>query len=84
MAELKFTYSEMRPCTVNGRKALFHRWADRAQTVGESILRGGHGAGQLWQVVGIVEYEDGTVREEYPNDIKFVDEKMREYCFGEV
>lgn len=76
-------FSEYRPCVVNGKNAIFHRWADKAQTVGESPLRGGHSSGQVWLVVGIVEYEDGTVHEAYPYEIKFLDGKLNEYCFDE-
>lgn len=71
----KMTDSEYRPCFVKGKKALFHRWADRAQVVGESILKGGHPAGQLWEVFGIIEYEDGTINEAYPNEIRFIKEE---------
>lgn len=82
-AEIQVRFSEYRPCIVGGKKALFHRWTDKAQVVGESALRGGHSAGQLWVVVGIVEYEDGTIREVYPYEIRFVDHKLQEYCFYE-
>lgn len=84
MAEIKFAYSEYRPCIVCGKKALFHRWVDKAHVVSESALRGGHPAGQLWVVVGIVEYEDGTVHEAYPDEIRFVPGKIRDYSFGEL
>lgn len=82
-SKIQVMFSEYRPCVVKGKKALFHRWADKAQVVGESALRGGHSAGQLWVVVGIVEHEDGTIREAYPYEIRFVDHKQREYCFHE-
>lgn len=61
----------LRPCFVDGKRALFHRWEDKAQVIGESPLAGGHSAGQLWVVVGIVEFEDGTVKEVYPYNIRF-------------
>ena len=67
--------SKYRPCFVKGKKALFHRWADKAQVVGESVLRGSHPAGQLWEVFGIIEYEDGTINEVYPNEIRFIKEE---------
>lgn len=72
-----------RPCLVAGRKALFHRWADRAELRGASALRGGAPGGQLWQLFGIVEYEDGQVSEVYPNKIRFLDNKLAEYDFTE-
>lgn len=50
-----------RLCTVDGRKAVFHNWAEISYPVGESALRGGPPAGQVSYVVALVEYEDGTV-----------------------
>ena len=70
-AEIRF--SEYRPCVVNGKKALFHRFADMARTVGESPLRGGHSAGQLWEIVAVVEYENGDVDLTKPWNVKFLD-----------
>lgn len=67
--------TEYRPCLVDGKKALFHRWSVKAEVVGESPLRGGHSGGQLMGTLGIVEFEDGTVGEYYPNRIKFLDSK---------
>ena len=74
---------EYRPCLVAGRKALFHRWADRADVMAPSVLNGGYLSGQLWQVFGIVEYEDGQVSEVSPNKIRFLDNKLAEYNFTE-
>ncbi|MGN0180389.1 MAG: hypothetical protein ACI4DY_13280 [Monoglobaceae bacterium] len=74
---------EYRPCYVKGKKALFHRWADKAEVAPPSVLQGGHNSGQLWRVVGIIEYEDGTVHEAYPDEIRFVPGLMVEYCFEE-
>ena len=45
------------------------------------MLRGGHSAGQLAATFGIVEYEDGTVHECYPQEIRFCDNKLEEYYF---
>lgn len=70
---ITFATAEYRPCLVNGRKAIFHRWADKAEIVGESPLLGGHAAGQIWGVFGIVENEDGYIAEVYPSRIKFLD-----------
>ena len=65
---------EMRPCWVNGRRAIFHRWTDSARPVkprdrdedtDERL--------QKWSVHGIVEYEDGTVDREWPSAIRFAD-----------
>ena len=66
---------ENRPCIVNGRRAMFHRWADSARPVAprgveetETTQRY-----QLHTVFGIVEYEDGTVDRVWPYDIRFID-----------
>ena len=70
---IKFTTAEYRPCLVCGRKALFHRWEDKAEVVGESPLFGGHAAGQIRGVLGIVEDENGCIAEVLPSRIKFLD-----------
>lgn len=58
---------------VQGRKATFHRWADRAWVVGPSFLVGGDNGGQMWEVVAIVELDDGRVVEMPPKEITFCD-----------
>lgn len=64
---------EPRPCWVKGRRAVFHRWTDTARAVVphglpeiETEVRY-----QLWNVHGLVEYEDGTVERVWPQDIVF-------------
>lgn len=66
---------KLRPCIVNGCKALFHRWADRADTYGASPLVGGRPAGQYWNVFGIVEFEDGRTASIPIGEIRFLDTK---------
>ncbi|MDD4564815.1 MAG: hypothetical protein PHE79_04990 [Eubacteriales bacterium] len=73
--------SEYRTCIVKGRKALFHRWEDKAHVYNPISI--GQIPGQIKQTVGIVEYGDGTVHECYPGEIRFCDNKLREYCFGQ-
>lgn len=73
----------LRPCFVDGKRALFHRWEDRAELVGESLLRGGHPGGQFWAVFGIVELEDGTVKEVYPSGIQFAPHPDFKECIWE-
>lgn len=75
---------EYRPCIVKGKKALFHRWADKSQVISPGIAVGSHPGGQVWIVIGIVEYEDGTVHECYPHEVRFCDNKFQEYAFGEL
>lgn len=64
-------------------KALFHCWSHRSEVVGESYLRGGHSAGQFSSTFAIVEYEDGTVHEVEPWNIRFIDNLTKEYNFTE-
>lgn len=66
---------------VNG---LFHCWSNRSEVVGESYLRGGHPAGQVSSTFAIVEFEDGTVHEVEPCNIRFIDDVMSEYAFTEM
>lgn len=73
--------NELRPCLVKGEKALFHKWNDVRQIVEPSNMIGGHGGGVISQTFGMVEMEDGTVKECYINDVKFTDNKINEYCF---
>lgn len=83
LPEIKISQNEYRPCFVNDKKALFHKWNDFANTIGDSLAVGGHTAGQIKYTLGLVEYEDGTVAEVVPYDIKFTDNKMKEYDFRE-
>lgn len=50
----------------------------------ESCLRGGHPAGQISETFGTVEYDDGTIHEVEPTQIRFVDNAMSEYAFPEM
>jgi len=72
----------LRPCTVNGEKALFHRWADYAAVLEPSPMRGGHPGGQMRQTYAIVEMEDGQVKEVLPSKVVFSD--TREHVVTEV
>lgn len=74
---------ELRPCKVNGKKALFHTWSNKSQIVDPSPLMGGHNGGVLKYTVGIIEFENGTVEECLPNVIQFLDNKLNNYCFNE-
>ncbi len=75
--------AELRPCLVDDKKALFHRWNEVRQVVPPSSMIGGHGGGVIAQTFGIVEYEDGSVKECYPYKIRFLDNKHEEFCFKE-
>lgn len=41
---LTITNSEYRPCVVDEKRAMFHRWEQRADVVDASPLRGGNPA----------------------------------------
>lgn len=79
---VQFLSGEYRPCMVKDRKALFHRWEEKA-SIRDAVMIGTT-SGQLAATVGIVEYEDGTVHECYPYEIRFCDSKFKEYAFGEL
>lgn len=73
-----FSQSEYRRCTVNGRKALFHRWHEFCKVVEASpMMIGGAPAGQIKYTLGTVEYEDGSVEEVAPHRIIFEDERVK-------
>ena len=72
MANSNITISqEYRPCMVKEKRALFHGWVHTKNLLGKEFE------------VGIVEYEDGKVEEVTPNNIKFCDDKLKEYTFEE-
>ena len=75
---------EYRPCWVNGKKALFHRWVNSAK----AQLPYGQKANensryyQFRSTRGLVEYEDGTVELVPPTEIQFADGgKFQEFAW---
>ena len=75
--EFEFSFApkspKLRPCMVDGEKALFHRWEDYATVIGPSPMVGGHPGGQLRETFAIVEMESGQVMEVKPTKVKFED-----------
>lgn len=69
---------ELRPCLVNGKKALFHKWIKEL-----SNFKPASEAGWEERVYGLVEYEDGTLGKVEYGDIQFTDYKIRDYYFGD-
>lgn len=66
---------EYRPCYVNGRKALFHRWVNTARPQlpkGQELSENARFF-QFRTTHALVEYEDGTMDQVWPRDIKFAD-----------
>jgi hypothetical protein len=73
--KILITTSEGRPCWVKGRRAIFHRWIDSARPAKARGKEDDPTAPhfQLYNVHGLVEYEDGTLRRVWPTDIQFAD-----------
>lgn len=65
-------------------KALFHCWNHHSELYEASPMIGGHPGGQVSGTFAIVEYEDGTIHEVEPHNIRFVDDLMSEYAFPEM
>lgn len=64
---------EYRPCEVEGKQGIFHTWVQTATPIPAENLRGGAPAGQLMQVLAIIEYEDGSISLEHPRKVVFTD-----------
>ena len=81
---------ELRPCIVeNSVKALFHLWVVKRFPHYEikSPVKGFLNQsfeGFVENIFALVEYEDGTVHEVEPTQIRFVDNAMSEYAFPEM
>ena len=74
--------TEVRPCYVKHKKALFHGWFDYSEIIAPSVCVGGHNGGVLKHAVGLVEFENGKVDFVYPTNIRFADGgKFVEICF---
>lgn len=73
--KITFSTCEMRPCWVDGRRAMFHRWTDSARPVKPKGMEDEDTLDryQLHSVHGLVEYEDGTMARVWPNTIQFAD-----------
>jgi hypothetical protein len=74
-----------RPCWVQGKRALFHRWADTRRPVTprgidetETDRRY-----QVWTVHAIVEFEDGKLARVYPSEVEFADPDFFEEMWRE-
>lgn len=60
---------ELRPCVINGSRALFHSWAE----LEKPIMDNDKIVGSLKAVNAIVELSDGTVKCVSPSSIRFSD-----------
>lgn len=70
---------ELRPCIVNQQRALFHCWERKSEIIPPSPMVGGHSGGVVNLNLGIIEREDGTIHEAYPEEIRFIDGKVKRY-----
>jgi hypothetical protein len=78
---MKHTKTELRPCVVNEKKALFHGWYRYADVFAPSPMIGGAPGGQYERPIAIVEYEDGKVGQCSPADVQFCDPPHSDYTF---
>ena len=65
--------SEYRPCLIHDVKCMFHCWINEAKVIPPSMMVGGHRGGQLWDVLALVETEDGHMMKVYPSEVIFTD-----------
>lgn len=65
-------------------KALFHCWGFRSTLYDASPMIGGHPGGQVSDTFALVEYEDGSIHEVKPTQIRFVDNAIRGYPFPQM
>lgn len=81
---MEAVYDRIRPCFIDGEKALFHGWFEVSQIVCESIMIGGHPAGTVRGVLGLVELKDGRMCEVSSQRIRFPDsEKIIDQLYYE-
>ena len=66
---------KLRTCEIQktGIYGYFHKWSERSEIIRPSLMKGGHGGGELRYTVAIVELEDGTIQEYLPKDIRMAD-----------
>jgi hypothetical protein len=65
-----------RPCYVNDRRAVFHRWINSAHPVLPRGIDANNEKVRFFQfrsTHGLVEYEDGTLARVWPQEIRFAD-----------
>lgn len=75
--------NEYRPCYINGRRALFHRWINSAHPVLPKGMDASNEKARFFQyrsTRALIEYEDGTLELAWPSDIRFADGGHFEQC----
>lgn len=81
--ELPSVEIEYRPCYVNGRKALFHRWVNTANPAAPKGVDPNDEKVKFFQhrsTTGLVEYADGTLARVWPQDIRCADGGRFDKC----
>lgn len=70
---------ETRMCKVGEETGYFHTWEHFSELLEASPFMGGHPAGVVSKVFGIVEFPNG-IRRVNPTDIHFCDEENAALC----
>lgn len=68
-----------RTCRYEDENYIFHCFEQFSNVVGESILVGGHSAGQISMVFAIIEDRKGNIYRVDPTTITFTDDKFLDY-----
>lgn len=68
-----------RTCRYEDENYIFHCFEQFSNVVGESILVGGHSAGQISMVFAIIEDRKGNIYRVEPTMITFTDDKYLDY-----
>lgn len=76
---------EYRPCFVNGKKAIFHRWVNTANPALPRGVTAESDKARFFQhrsTHGLVEFPDGAVVRVWPQEIRFADSDRFEWLEG--
>lgn len=81
----KETMPQLRPCLVNGRRALFHCWSILARAVPPKGMNEEETDERFQYTTtrALVEFEDGTIGRPWPSEIRFVDNVFSGYTWNE-
>lgn len=67
-----------RTCRYENENYIFHCFEQWSNVIGESIVIGGHSAGQISNVFALIEDKKGNVHRVEPTMITFTDDKYEE------
>lgn len=72
---LKIENHKLRPCLVNGRRALFHCWSVMARAVPPKGMTEEETEERFQHTTtrALVEFADGTIGRPWPSEIRFID-----------